>query len=126
MTRRRIRLTRPRSGLTIVELMVAILVLSVGLLTLAGFSFSVTRQLQSSGLQGTAALVVQSRLDSLSSIHCATLAPSGPQSGTATTMGVTERWAVFDGNDIKVIVDTVTFKGKTVPLVYQTIIPCRD
>lgn len=126
MTRRRRRLTRPRRGLTVVELMVAILVLSVGLLTLAGFSFTMTKQFQSSGVQGAAAMVVQSRIDSLSSIQCSALAPSGPQTGTATTLGVTEKWAVRDGNDIKIIVDTVTFKGRTIPLVYQTIIPCRD
>lgn len=120
------RLTRPRRGMTIVELMVAILVLSVGLLGVAGFSFTMTKQLQASGLQGTAALVVQSRLDSVASIKCDNLAPSGPQTGTALTMGVTEKWVITDGNDIKTLFDTVTFAGRTNPLVYKYIIPCRD
>lgn len=126
MTTRRKRLTHPRRGMTIVELMVAILVLSVGLLGMAGFSFTMTKQFQSSGLQGTAALVVQSRLDSVASIKCDNLAPSGPVSGTAVTLGVTEKWTISDGNDIKIIVDTVTFAGRKNPLVYQSIIPCRD
>jgi len=126
MTSGRRRLTRPRHGMTIVELMVAILLLSVGLLGMAGFSFTMTKQFQSSGLQGTAALVVQSRLDSVASIHCSNLAPSGPQTGTAVTMGVRESWVITDGNDIKTVVDTVTFAGRKNPLVYQSIIPCRD
>ena len=126
MISRRKRLTRPRHGLTIVELMVAILVLSVGLLGLAGFSFTMTKQFQSSGLQGTAALVVQSRLDSVASIKCTNLAPSGPVTGTAVTMGVQERWVITDGNDIKTIIDTVTFAGRKNPLVYKYIVPCRD
>lgn len=125
-TSHRTRLTRPRRGMTIVELMVAILVLSVGLLGLAGFSFTMTKQFQSSGLQGTAALVVQSRLDSVASIRCVNLAPSGPQTGTAVTLGVTEKWVITDGNDIKTIFDTVTFAGRKNPLVYKYIIPCRD
>jgi len=117
---------RSRRGMTIVEIMVAILVLGVGLLALAGFSIAAGAQLRGAHLQETAALVVQSRLDSLASITCVNLAPGGPQSGTATTLGVKEKWVITDGNDIKTIVDTVTFKYRTRKLVYQSVIPCRD
>lgn len=115
-----------RRGLTLIEVMVAIMLLSFALLGMAGFSITVGRQYRSSGQQQTAALLVQSRLDSLASINCALLAPSGTQTGTAMTMGIREKWVIEDGNDIKSISDTVRIPGRNNPLVYRSIIPCRD
>ena len=125
--RRRIRLAgRPRKGVTIIEVIVAILVLSFGLLGMAGFSLTLSRQYKSSTKQETAALMVQSRIDSVASIRCQALAPSGTQTGTLTMLGVTEKWSIADGNDIKVLTDTVSFSPRVKPLVYRSIIPCRD
>jgi hypothetical protein len=107
-------------------MIIAIILLGTGLLGLAGFSYTMTRQIRYASLQQTAALVVQSRLDSLASITCTALAPMGSQSGSAVTLGVTERWIVTDGNDVKTIVDTVRFTGRVNSLVYKSIIPCRD
>jgi prepilin-type N-terminal cleavage/methylation domain-containing protein len=115
-----------REGMTLLELMVAVMLLGVGILGLAGFTLVTGKQLRGSGYQENAALVVQSRLDSLASIRCQALAPSGPQTGTALTLGVLEKWVVSDGNDIKTISDTVRFTGRTRPLIYNSIIPCRD
>jgi Tfp pilus assembly protein PilV len=129
MTQRRRRLRRvpaARKGITIIEVIVAILVLSFGLLGMAGFSLPLNKQYKSSTKQETAALMVQSRIDSVASIRCQALAPSGTQSGTMTMLGVTEKWYVADGNDIKVLTDTVTFSPRATPLVYRSIIPCRD
>ena len=117
---------RPRRGLSLVEIMVAILLLGVGVLGLAGFSLAAGKQMKGAGYQETAAMVVQSRLDSLASIRCNALAASGTQTGSATTMGVKEAWVVADGNDIKIISDTVRFTGRTRPMIYNSIIPCRD
>ncbi len=117
---------RGRRGLTIIEMIVAIILLGVGMLGLAGFSLVAGNQMKGASLQETAALVVQSRLDSLASIMCTALAPTSTQTGTATTLGVTEKWIVADGNDIKTIIDSVRFSGRTRALVYQSIIPCRD
>jgi prepilin-type N-terminal cleavage/methylation domain-containing protein len=114
------------AGLTLVEMMVAVVLLGIGMLGLAGFTIVASKQMGGASLQSTAALVVQSRLDSLASINCQALAPSGTQSGTTITSGVRERWTVADGNDIKLIDDSVTFKGRTNVLVYKSIIPCRD
>jgi Tfp pilus assembly protein PilV len=112
--------------MSLVELIVAILLLSVGLMGLSGLSLTVTTQYKNAGRQAFAAAVVQSRLDSLSSIGCANLAVSGTQTGVATSRGVTERWSVSDGNDVKTIIDTVSFAGRRRPLVYTSVIPCRD
>lgn len=126
MTWRRRKAAGVRKGVTIIEVLVAMMVLTFGLLGMAGFSLTLTRQFKASSKQETAALMVQSRIDSVASIRCELLAPSGPQSGTLTALGVTERWHIADGNDIKVLTDTVTFSPRTRPLAYRSIIPCRD
>lgn len=112
--------------MTLIELMVAVMLLGIGLLGLAGFSLVMTTQQKASARQQMAALVVQSRLDSLASVSCVLLAPAGTQTGTANTQGISERWIIADGNDIKTVTDTVRFKGRKNPLVYKSIIPCRD
>lgn len=112
--------------MTLVELIVAIMLLGVAFLGLAALSLKVNAQQRDSGTQQLAALVVQSRFDSLASIHCQALAPSGSVSGTTVTRGITEKWMITDGNDIKVISDTVTFAPRKNPLVYISVIPCRD
>ena len=115
-----------REGMTIIEVIVAMMILTFGLLGMAGFSLTVTKQFKASTKQEAAALMVQSRIDSVASIRCQALAPSGPQTGTLVNLGVTENWVIADGNDIKILTDTVTFSPRTRPLVYRSIIPCRD
>lgn len=119
---------RGRAGMTLVELMVALFVLGVALLALAGFSVQVTRQLAGGGRQSLAATIVQSRLDSLSSItNCNSIVGAGlTVTGTRTTRGVREAWVLRDGNNVIFVTDTVTFRGRTRPLVYQSIVVCRN
>ena len=117
---------RQRTGMSLVELLVAMVLLGVGLLGLAMLSVRVSAQQRGAASQQMAALVVQSRFDSLASISCLSLAAYGTQTGSATTRGITERWSVADGNDIKIITDTVTFAARKRPLAYVSVIPCRD
>jgi prepilin-type N-terminal cleavage/methylation domain-containing protein len=124
--RKHVPLGSKRAGMSLVELLVAMVLLSIGLLGLAMLSMRLIKQHDGAASQQLAALVVQSRFDSLASIRCQNLAPYGTQTGTATTRGITERWAVVDGNDIKTITDTVTFAARKRPLAYVSVIPCRD
>jgi hypothetical protein len=39
---------------------------------------------------------------------------------------VRESWTVTDGQNIKRLADTVRIPGRTRPVVYQSVIPCRD
>ena len=126
LRQRKARATSARKGMTIIEVIVAMMILTFGLLGMAGFSITLNRQNRWSGRQETAALLVQPRIASVASIHCPTLAPSGPQTGTLTRLGVTEKWRIEDGNDTKLLIDSVTFKPRTLPLVYRSVIPCRD
>ena len=120
------RLVKARAGMSLVEMIVAIVLLGVGLLAMAALSVVLNAQARGSRVQQVAAMVVQSRLDSLASISCQALAPSGPMTGTTVTRGVTEKWSIIDGNDTKIIRDTVTFAGRKKPIAYLSIIPCRD
>lgn len=124
--KRRPPVRRGRAGMSLVELMVAIVLIAVAFLGMAALSLKVNAQQRDSATQQLAALVVQSRFDSLASIHCQALAPSGPVSGTTVTRGITEKWRIVDGNDVKIITDTVTFAPRKNPLVYLSVIPCRD
>ena len=119
---------RGRAGVTLIELMVALFVLGVALLGLAGVSGKVTRQLSGGGRQTLAATMVQSRLDSLSSIApCTNVVAAGiTKTGTRTTRGVRESWVIRDGNNVIHVTDTVTFAGRTQPLIYKSILVCRN
>lgn len=120
------RLVKARAGMSLVEMIVAIVLLGVGLLAMAALSVVLNAQTRGARTQQVAAMVVQSRLDSLASISCTSLATSGTVSGTTITRGVTEKWSIADGNDTKIIRDTVTFAGRKKPIAYLSIIPCRD
>jgi hypothetical protein len=110
-----------------VELIVAMLLLSVGLFSVLGTSGSVSKSLGGGMRQTLAASVAQARIDSLTSIGCQALTPSGvTSSGSGSVRGVYESWSVVDGRNVKSISVEVTIPGRSNPIVYETIIPCRD
>ena len=125
-TRTRRAVADARRGMTIVEVIVAIIVLSVGVLALAGLAAAASKTIRGGGTQTVAAAVAQSRFDSLSSVPCAGLAAAGTTTGTATTRGVKESWVVTDDRNLKRLADTVRIPGRTKPAVYVSVIPCRD
>ena len=116
----------PRPGFTLIEMMIAVMMLAIGLLSLAGLAVTSARMTTGGGRQMTASAFAQARFDSLASQPCANLAPSGPQTGRTTAVrGVRESWAVTDGNHLKNVVDTLWVTGRARPLVYLSAIPCR-
>lgn len=118
---------RGRHGFTIVEMVFAIVMLSIGLLALAGLGLATSRMTTGGGRQMSASAAAQSRFDSIASVPCATLAANGTtQTGQTTTVrGVRESWAVSDGNYVKNLVDTIWVTGRAKPLVYLSELPCR-
>lgn len=103
------------------------LLLSVGLFSVLGTSGSVVKQLGGGRNQTVAAGIAQARLDSLTSIGCQSLTPgNATTSGTSTRRDIEESWTVVDGRNIKTIRITMTVPGRMVPILYETIIPCRD
>lgn len=120
--RRRVR--RQRRGVTLVEILVAMIVLVIGLAGVMGSATAVETQMGGGVRETVAAALAQARLDSLASLSCAQL--PGGLSGYSTTRGVTESWRVVDGRNIKTLSVTLTLPRRTARPVYSTVIPCRD
>jgi type IV pilus assembly protein PilV len=111
-----------RSGFSIVELLVAVVILAIGVLALAGTSAIVLRQMTGARTQTNASQIASSRIEYMSGMDCAGLAASG----SSTTPGVTESWTVkaADNGTIQAEV-SVTIRGRTSPEVFRTVIACH-
>jgi type IV pilus assembly protein PilV len=117
---------RARDGFTLIEVIAAILLLSIGLLAIAGLGIVAAKTTRRGSTQTLASAIAQSRFDSLASLPCRTLAVSGPTVGSASVRGVEERWRVVDGYNVKRLTDSLTVPGRATALVYQSVIPCRE
>lgn len=80
---------RTRSGFTLMELIVAIVILSIGLLGLAATSGIVMRLIGGGGHQTVAANVALARFERLRGLSCGRIA-----GGSATNRNVQETWSV--------------------------------
>jgi type II secretory pathway pseudopilin PulG len=113
-----------RRGITLVEILVSVVILTVALGGALKAAGGVATQLGGGARHTTAASLAQTRLDSLASLSCAQL--PGGLTGTSTTRGVTELWYVTDGRNTKTLSVTLTIPRRTQQPVYTTVIPCRD
>lgn len=113
-----------RAGFTIVELIVAMLMLTIGLLGLAGVGGVVLKQMSSGKYQTIAASIAQSRFEQLEGDPCASIL-----AGTATVRGMTEKWNVAAlGLRAKTVYDTVTFvtSSGTKKVGIHTVVACTQ
>jgi prepilin-type N-terminal cleavage/methylation domain-containing protein len=111
VVRRRRRAARSRRGLTIIELMAAVVILSIGVLGLAGTSTVVTRMIGQADQHTDGASAAQTRFERLRSTRC-------PITGGSATSPMVERWAVVGMVGpatlrLYEVVDTVTIKTRT-------------
>ena len=118
--------SRTRRGVTLVELIVAMTILSMGLLAIVGTSGAIARGLGESRGDNLAAIVAQSRFETLAGTACTSLTLGS--SVTTVTRGVTEKWRVTDGgNNTRLVIDTVSWQTRkgTRKQVFSTLLPCR-
>ena len=100
---------RSRTGLTLIEIVVAILVLSVGALAFAGSSAVMVRRLAESARGAAAASAARSRLESSFARACDVLT-----SGSEQSFGVRSDWSVTGSgrtSDIRQRITYPTLRG---------------
>ena len=125
MTRRR-PFSRARRGVTLVELIVAMTILSIGLLAIVGTSGGIARGLGEARGDNLAAIIAQSRFETVAGMTCNGL--TLPYGATTVTRGVTEKWRITDGgNNTLLVVDTVSWQTRrgTRKQAFTTLLPCR-
>lgn len=117
---------RVRRGITLIELLIAMSILSVGLLAVAGVSGSISRSLGESRNETLAATAAMARFEKLAGTQCSSLT-LGTWT-TVTTRGITETFAVTDnGNNTRMIIDTVSWTTRRGirKAAFTTLLPCR-
>ncbi len=117
-----LRLAGRRSGLTLVEMMVAVMIISIGLLGLASTAGYVVRQVGGAANQTVATQVVQARLEWMRSVPCSKIVDS-----SATTRGVYEHWRpISKTNAVLLAIDTVKYSvaGTQKTQVVALSVPC--
>ncbi len=115
-----------RDGFTIIELVVAIMILVVGVLGLAGTAGMVSRMVGGAAQQTVAASIASSRFETLRSVPC-----TQTTTGTATLRKMNEKRVVQqDAGNRKLynISDEITYTaagGRSRKLDFQSIILCE-
>jgi prepilin-type N-terminal cleavage/methylation domain-containing protein len=110
-----------RKGFSLIELMVAIMVLTVALLGLAATSAVATQMIGGGGRHTLAASVAQSRFELLRRGSCAAL--SG---GTDYTRGVIESWQIDSVRTSAFVTERVTYQTRRGPRtqIFRSVRPC--
>lgn len=93
-------------GFSLIELMIAMVVLTVGVLGVAASARLVTQMSGSGGRFGGSAAVASSRFEQLRGGACNAIA-----SGSATTGRYTERWVVTTSGMLRSITLTVSYNN---------------
>jgi prepilin-type N-terminal cleavage/methylation domain-containing protein len=108
-------------GFTLVEAMIAIVVLAVGVLGLAGSAAIMTRQMNGGARLASANVIARSRFEQLSAQDCTKLA-----TGTASTSGFSEQWTVVPLVRAVKVTEQVTFTtaGGARSKTYVTMLHC--
>ncbi len=113
---------RARRGTSLVEILIAAVMLTVAVMGLLGASSSVSRQMGAGRRQMVAASIAQRRLDSLQSLPCTTLSAAG--SGSGTSSGISESWTVTGSGATRTIQLSLTVPRVNRTYRYSTIVPC--
>ena len=115
------RAVRARAGFTLAELMVALMIFTVGALAMAATSANVMTLITSSKNRTQAAAVAEARFESMRGRPC-----SAHTSGSATTRGIAETWSVVPlarADDVTVRVQFISNR-RVASRTYRSFLPC--
>ncbi len=115
-----------RRGITLVELIVAMTILTIGLLGFVASSGYLTRGLGGANSDTVAGVMAQSGIEELAGTACLSI----PLNGVTQTVsrGITRRSRVTDnGNNTRLVLDSLSWSARGRPrlVTYRTIMPCR-
>lgn len=114
---------KSRGGFTIIELVVSIIIMTVGVLALATGSAGVAKQMRAGNQSALASVIAQSRMETVRSLGCSSLS-----NGTATTRGMTEKWNVtWLSSRSRVVTESVTYVPRarvSRTLALRSVVPC--
>jgi len=110
-----------RHGFSLVEVMIAVVILTVGVLALAGTSAGVVKLISQGGRLGGSSLVAEGRFELLRATPCASLA-----SGSTVEGPFTVRWTVTTSGYLRTVDLTVAYatSGRTRTDTFATTISC--
>jgi Tfp pilus assembly protein PilV len=113
---------RRRSGFTLVELLVAVVLIEMGLLALVATGATLARQTTTTRARLAAINAAANRLQLLGAISCATT--SGTSAGPSSL--IEHWWADVQPNGTRELRDSVSFvaMGSTHAIVLRTRLPC--
>ncbi len=115
------RLDSSRGGFTVIELVIAVMIFTVGLLAMAGTASLIMMTISGSRTRTVAATVAESRFDRMRAQTCA-----AHVSGSAVTRGVREDWSVralARADDVTVVV-TMLNNHRVRTQEFRSYIPC--
>lgn len=114
---------RRRAGFSMPELLIAIVVICVGLLSLATGSAGVLRQMRYGNQSALAAIIATERMENIRSRGCNVLA-----NGNATTRGLSEKWVITAVSaKARAVIESVTYvprAGLTRWVEMKSVVPC--
>ncbi len=106
------------------ELLIAIILISIGLLSLAGGAVGVLRQMRWGNQSAIAAIVATQRMETIRSQGCNLIGTGG----TATTRKMPEKWVITAINGkAQAVVESVTYTprpGLTRYVEMRSVVPC--
>ncbi len=117
---------RVRRGLTLIEMIIAIIVMAIGVMALAGTASYVGTQMGGGRIQTIASAMSTKIADSLSSRKCPALV-----NGSQTNRGVTVEWRITPATPPRTVTvnQSVTYKlkrGTTKIVNYQMVVDCPE
>lgn len=114
-----------RRGFSLIEVVIAILILAVGVLGLAATSTVVTRQIGGGAQQNAAAFLAASRLEAMRARNCTSLTSAA---APVKTNGINEQWTVLTIPDGRLVRDSVWYETSrgVRGFAFETTIPCPN
>ena len=115
---------KDRRGFTIIEVVVAILVLTTGLLALAGTAATVTRMITQGQLYSEASAMATERIEILRGVSCDNMASGSSTQGRFTVTWRVQSVVVGRAREVTVLVNAPTTSGTRVDT-FATTIACQ-